>query len=126
MRGFLVVAYSLSVFILSSTIWVSPAAYLSFCTSWWSLGGLCASIALKVRSSSHPFDYKVPIYTQFAMIGLSIIIFVILPESPWWLVSKGKMEKAEMVLQRKYGKVPGYDISEELVRYANSDWVPQP
>jgi len=30
----------------------------------------------------NPEEYKVPIYTQWAMIGLLIIIFVGLPESP--------------------------------------------
>ncbi|WWD20939.1 hypothetical protein CI109_105417 [Kwoniella shandongensis] len=91
-RGFLIVAYSL----------------------WFSFGGLLASIVLKVRATSHPTDWKTPIYTQFAMIGLSLIIFAILPESPWWLMSKGRVEKARKVLQFKYGSVPGYDMEREL------------
>ncbi|OCF31052.1 hypothetical protein I317_06846 [Kwoniella heveanensis CBS 569] len=91
-RGFLIVAYSL----------------------WFSLGGLMANVTLKVRSDSHPLDYKTPIYTQFGMIGLSIIIFVFLPESPWWLVSKGKLDKARSTLEKKFAHIPGYDINREL------------
>lgn len=41
-----------------------------------------ASIGLKVRSDKYPLDYKTPIYTQFAMIGGSAVIFWFLPESP--------------------------------------------
>jgi MFS transporter, SP family, general alpha glucoside:H+ symporter len=82
---------------------------------WWNLGGLWASIALKVQATSNPLNYKTPIYTQFAMIGISFIIFILLPESPWWLVSKGKLEKAEKVLSSKFKNVPGYDIPNELV-----------
>jgi SP family general alpha glucoside:H+ symporter-like MFS transporter len=41
-----------------------------------------ASTALKAHSVSNPLDWKTPVYSQFAMIGLSIIIFVFLPESP--------------------------------------------
>ncbi|WWC60692.1 uncharacterized protein I303_103268 [Kwoniella dejecticola CBS 10117] len=91
-RGFLIVAYSL----------------------WFSLGGLLASIALNVRSKSNPLDYKSLIYTQFGMIGLSILIFVFLPESPWWLASKGKFDKARAVLEKKFSGIPDYDIDGEL------------
>ena len=59
-RGFLVVAYSL----------------------WWNVGNLIASAVLKARADTHPQDYKTSIYTQFAMIGLSTLIFIFLPESP--------------------------------------------
>jgi hypothetical protein len=63
------------------------------------------------------------------MIGLSIMIFVFLPESPCerflafsigpllpigWLVSKGKVDKARKVLESKYKNVKGYNIDGEL------------
>jgi hypothetical protein len=28
------------------------------------------------------------------MVGIIILIFAFIPESPWWLVSKGKIDKA--------------------------------
>lgn len=59
-RGFLLVAYSL----------------------WFSLGGLMASIGLKAQADKHPLNWKTPIYTQYAMLGLSLLIFAFLPESP--------------------------------------------
>jgi len=50
------------------------------------------------------------------MIGIIGIIFIFLPETPWWLVSKGKISKAEKVLRLCNGRVEGYDVHEQLVR----------
>lgn len=50
------------------------------------------------------------------MVGVTLIIFLLLPESPWWLVSKGKLEKAAKVLRRCNGHVEGYDVQEQIVR----------
>lgn len=49
------------------------------------------------------------------MIGAIAIIFVFLPESPWWLASKGKVDKAAKVLHLCNGKVEGYDIDQQIV-----------
>jgi hypothetical protein len=49
------------------------------------------------------------------MVGLIGIIFVFLPESPWWLASKGKIDKTTKVLQLCNGGVEGYDIEEQIV-----------
>lgn len=50
------------------------------------------------------------------MIGISIIIILIIPESPWWLVSKDKQPQAAKILKQFYGRVEGYDIQEKIVR----------
>lgn len=44
------------------------------------------------------------------------IVFAFLPETPWWLASKGKTEKAAKVLRLCFGGVKGYDIEEQIVR----------
>lgn len=49
------------------------------------------------------------------MIGVSAIIFVFLPETPWYLVSKGKLDKAAKVLTRMHGRKEGYNIQEQVV-----------
>ncbi len=49
------------------------------------------------------------------MVGLIGIIFAFTPESPWWLVSKGKFEQAAKVLEFYNGGVRDYDIKEKIV-----------
>jgi hypothetical protein len=44
------------------------------------------------------------------------IVFVLLPETPWWLASKGKLDKAAKVLQFCNGNIRGYDVQEQMVR----------
>lgn len=41
-----------------------------------------SNVTLKAVGDTHPLDWKTPIYTQFGMIGASIVIFFFLPESP--------------------------------------------
>lgn len=41
-----------------------------------------ASITLQVRNVAEPMNWKTPLYIQYGMIGLSFLIFVLLPESP--------------------------------------------
>jgi MFS transporter, SP family, general alpha glucoside:H+ symporter len=51
------------------------------------------------------------------MVGLIGIIFAFIPESPWWLASRGKLDKATKVLQICNGGVKGYDIQEQIVSF---------
>lgn len=103
---------------------------------WFALGQLAASIALKARADVAPLDYLTPIYTQFGMIGVALIITVFVPESPCeysdlalekkllqsrillkflgWLVRKGKLDKARKVLAFVNKGVPGYNLEEEI------------
>lgn len=45
------------------------------------------------------------------------VVFAFLPETPWWLASKGKLDKATKVLEFCNGGVEGYDIQEQIVRF---------
>lgn len=49
------------------------------------------------------------------MVGSMLIIFLLLPESPWWLVSRGKIDKAMNSLRICNRGVPGYDSAEVIV-----------
>lgn len=49
------------------------------------------------------------------MIGTIAIIFLLIPETPWWLVSKNKLDEATKVLDRYNGHVRDYDVQEQIV-----------
>jgi hypothetical protein len=51
------------------------------------------------------------------MVGVIAIIFVFIPESPWWLVSKNKIDEAAQILTRCNGNVEGYSVDEQIVRH---------
>lgn len=48
------------------------------------------------------------------MIGLLLIIFLLIPETPWWLTSKGKTVSAAKVLTRYNGHIEGYNVQEVI------------
>ncbi|KAF5247604.1 hypothetical protein FANTH_6355 [Fusarium anthophilum] len=81
---------------------------------WFVLGQLFASVALKELKANDPLDFRTPIYTQWAMIGCILVAFLLIPESPWWLASKGKVEQASQVLNRCFANVEGYDIDQQI------------
>ena len=54
------------------------------------------------------------------MVGLIGIIFAFLPESPWWLASKGKLDKAAKSLRLLHSGVEDYDIQEQIVSSLNT------
>jgi len=49
------------------------------------------------------------------MIGCILSAFLLIPESPWWLASKGKVEQASQVLNRCFANVEGYDVNQQIV-----------
>lgn len=49
-------------------------------------------------NKNKPNVYLEPIYTQWAQIGLMLIIYLFLPESPAWFVTRGNRERAKKSL----------------------------
>lgn len=97
---------------------VSPTrirgALLMCYSLWWSLGGFFAPVALQVLSETNATNYKIPIYTQWAQVGIMLIVYLLVPESPTWLVSKGKFDQAKKTLSRLHCDVPDYDVDRQL------------
>ncbi|WVQ99092.1 hypothetical protein IAU59_006224 [Kwoniella sp. CBS 9459] len=89
-------------------------AMITLYNIWWAIGQLFAPVALQVLGETRPNDWKTPIYTQWAMIGIMGLIFVfIVPESPWWAAEKGKHDVARRTLTKLNGNVAGYNVEEE-------------
>jgi hypothetical protein len=74
------------------------------------IGQLCSSLALKVMNDNDPFNYLTPIYTEWAMLGLMLGVYVFIPESPFWCANTGRHERGRAVIQRLNGGIPGYDV----------------
>ncbi|WWC91437.1 uncharacterized protein L201_006383 [Kwoniella dendrophila CBS 6074] len=80
---------------------------------WFSVGGFFAPVALQVMSKYAPDDFRTPIYTQWSQIGLMLIIYIFLPESPMWCASRGLEDRAKSNMRRIYKGVEGFDVDEQ-------------
>ena len=89
-------------------------------TSWYVIGQLMASVSLQQLNKRHPDDYLTAIYTQFAMLGLLAILYLFLPETPWFLITSGQTGKARALLQKLKGDIPGYSVDIELAVLQNT------
>ncbi|KAB8229853.1 putative MFS alpha-glucoside transporter [Aspergillus alliaceus] len=58
--------------------------------------------------------WTISIYTQWARIGLMILIYLVVPESPAWCIGAGKTERARKELLRLYRGVPGFNMEQQL------------
>ncbi|KXL47851.1 hypothetical protein M433DRAFT_73034 [Acidomyces richmondensis BFW] len=83
-------------------------------TFWFVIGQLMGSVALNGLNDSESLDFRLAIYTQWAMVGTMGIIFFLIPETPWFLASKGKLAKAGKILTRFNGHIPGYNVQEHI------------
>jgi MFS family permease len=80
---------------------------------WWTLGSFLTHVVLQRMNKTHPYNWLIPIYTQWGQIGLMILIYVFLPESPAWLATVGQEEKAKKVLRWLHRGVEGYDVDHQ-------------
>jgi MFS family permease len=81
---------------------------------WWTVGTFFAYIAMQTMNRQHPDEYLTPIYTQWAQIGLMLAIYVFLPESPAWCVTRGDMARAKRELRKLHRGVEGYDVDRQF------------
>ncbi|KAL3443159.1 general substrate transporter [Aspergillus insuetus] len=87
-------------------------AFLMCYSLWWLIGQFFAPVALQVMSTYDPDNYLTPVYTQWSQIGLMLIIYLVIPESPAWCASKGAAREgqAKKVLRLLYKGVPGFNV----------------
>jgi hypothetical protein len=46
---------------------------------WFGFGGFIGPLALRELNLHHPFSWRIPIFTQWAQIGLMLSIYIFLP-----------------------------------------------
>ncbi|KAM0545770.1 hypothetical protein ACHAPJ_011194 [Fusarium lateritium] len=80
---------------------------------WWTIGAFFAYIALQLMNRQNPTIWLTPIYTQWAQIGIMMIIYFFLPESPAWCVSRGNDTRAKKELLNLNRRVPDYDVEHQ-------------
>ncbi|KAJ5984667.1 general substrate transporter [Penicillium waksmanii] len=81
---------------------------------WWTLGSFFAQVALQHLSKSDKTNYLTPIYTQWAQVGIMLLIYVFIPESPAWCVNTGKHDRAKKQLLILNRGVPNYDLERQF------------
>jgi MFS transporter, SP family, general alpha glucoside:H+ symporter len=77
------------------------------------IGGIIVSVMMQQLNQKHPHNYLLAMRILWAPIGLMIICWVFIPESPWFHARRGNKDKAMKAMKQLYGGVEGYDFEEE-------------
>lgn len=81
---------------------------------WWTLGSFFAQVALRTMAKNNPTKYLDPIYTQFGQVGVMILTYIFVPESPAWCVNTGKIDRARRELLKLNRGVEGFDVDQQI------------
>lgn len=77
------------------------------------IGGIICSVMMQQLNQRHPDNYLLAMRILWAPVGLMIVCWVFIPESPWFYARRGNKEKAMKAMRQLYGGVKGYDFEEE-------------
>lgn len=77
------------------------------------MGTILTAIMMQQLNKKHPDDYLLPMRILWAPIGLMIVFWAIVPESPWFYARHGNKEKAMKSMKQLYCSVKNYDYEEE-------------
>ncbi|OBU00900.1 hypothetical protein VE01_00842 [Pseudogymnoascus verrucosus] len=87
---------------------------------WNTIGKFLANLVLVLVQKNNPMDYKLPILTQWALLGIMLPIFIYLPETAAYFAARGQDEKGKATLRRVNGNVEGYDVDAEYAIIKNT------
>ena len=68
---------------------------------------------MDILNQKHPTKWLLPIYIEYAMIGIMFFCYIFVPETPWYYGRRGDAEGAMKSMKRLYGNIPGYNYEEE-------------
>jgi MFS transporter, SP family, general alpha glucoside:H+ symporter len=77
------------------------------------IGGIIVSVMMQQLNQRHPDNYLLAMRILWAPIGLMIVCWFFIPESPWFHARRGNKEQAIKTMKQLYGGVEGYDFEEE-------------
>lgn len=110
--GYQVLIPTYSAELLPTSLRPYLAAYINTC---YSIGGLLlAGVTKGFDSWTTQWGYKIPFAIQWVwpVIILPALLFV--PESPWWLISKDRIDDASRELKRLSSPSPKVDLTKTL------------
>ncbi|KAJ5890614.1 putative maltose permease (MalP) [Penicillium subrubescens] len=84
-----------------------------YISPWWSIGSFFAYIVLNIMAKERPLTRLAPVYTQWVQIGIMIIIYVFLPESPAWCATRGDGERVKKELLKLNRGVKDYNLEQQ-------------
>ncbi|KAF9871339.1 hypothetical protein CkaCkLH20_11260 [Colletotrichum karsti] len=97
---------------------IAPAAVRGSLTAIYGVNGVFAAFIASIITNftSHLNDdrcWKIPVGIGFLFPAFSLFFWVLIPESPRWLLRKGEYQKAVENLDYLFGAMPGYDAEKE-------------
>ncbi|OLN87617.1 putative glucose transporter rco-3-like protein 2 [Colletotrichum chlorophyti] len=97
---------------------IAPAAVRGSLTAIYGVNGVFAAFIASIITditSKIPDDncWKIPVGVGFIFPAFSLFFWVLIPESPRWLLRKGNYAKAVENLHYLYGAMPNYDAEKE-------------
>lgn len=72
---------------------------------WFTIGNFFGPVALQIHGQVDQRDWLTPVYTQWAQIGIMLMIYVCVPESPAWCATKGYGDRAKKALKRLHCEI---------------------
>ncbi|EEU33411.1 uncharacterized protein NECHADRAFT_56685 [Fusarium vanettenii 77-13-4] len=88
-------------------------AFLMSYSLWWVIGQFFAPLALQIISQNDSSNWLTPVYSQWGHIGLMLIIYLLIPESPAWCVARGQVDRAKKMLRLIYRDAKDFDIEHQ-------------
>jgi SP family general alpha glucoside:H+ symporter-like MFS transporter len=99
------------------------AGYINTC---YSIGGLILNgVTAAFDVSTSDWGWRIPFALQWMWPAIILPILIFTPDSPWWLVRKGRLEEAEKALRRLSSSSPKVDVSKTLAMMQKTDLYEQ-